>query len=379
MIPYGRQSIDEDDIAAVVEVLRSDWLTQGPAVANFEAGIAERVEAKYAVSFANGTAALHAAMAAGGIGPKHHVLTSPLSFVASANCARYVGASVGFVDIDPLTWNLDPQAVTRCDALVAVHYAGLACDLERLAFRPRVVIEDACHALGARTNSGPVGNCAHSDMTVFSFHPVKSITCGEGGIVTTNSLELAESMRRFRSHGTVPKPQYGGWYYEVETLGFNYRLSDLQAALGLSQLDKLATFVAMRNALADRYRRLFHERNTGGIVLPPSAGPGAKHAYHLFPILVSQRRDVYDALRARDIGTQVHYVPIYRHPLYADSNVNPLDFPFTEHVYSGILSLPLHPTLTRSDQDIVVDTVIQAIHQGSEHPTTSNDESAHAA
>ena len=379
MIPYGRQSIDEDDIAAVVEVLRSDWLTQGPAVANFEAGIAERVEAKYAVSFANGTAALHAAIVAGGIGPKHHVLTSPLSFVASANCARYVGASVGFVDIDPSTWNLDPRAVTKCDALVAVHYAGLPCELDRLAFRPRVVIEDACHALGARTPAGPVGNCAHSDMTVFSFHPVKSITCGEGGIVTTNSRELAESMRRFRSHGTVPKPQYGGWYYEVETLGFNYRLTDLQAALGLSQLDKLATFVAMRNALADRYRRLFRERNVGGIVLPPVALDGAKHAYHLFPILVSERRRVYDALRARDIGTQVHYVPIYRHPLYADSNVSALDFPFTEHVYSGILSLPLHPTLTRSDQDIVVDTVIQAIHQGSEHPTTSNDESAHAA
>ena len=379
MIPYGRQSIDEDDIAAVVDVLRSDWLTQGPAVANFEAGIAERVEAKYAVSFANGTAALHAAIVAGGIGPKHHVLTSPLSFVASANCARYVGASVGFVDIDPSTWNLDPRAVTKCDALVAVHYAGLPCELDRLAFRPRVVIEDACHALGARTPAGPVGNCAHSDMTVFSFHPVKSITCGEGGIVTTNSRELAESMRRFRSHGTVPKPQYGGWYYEVETLGFNYRLTDLQAALGLSQLDKLATFVAMRNALADRYRRLFRERNVGGIVLPPVALDGAKHAYHLFPILVSERRRVYDALRARDIGTQVHYVPIYRHPLYADSNVSALDFPFTEHVYSGILSLPLHPTLTRSDQDIVVDTVIQAIHQGSEHPTTSNDESAHAA
>ena len=379
MIPYGRQSIDEDDIAAVVEVLRSDWLTQGPAVANFEAGIAERVEAKYAVSFANGTAALHAAIVAGGIGPKHHVLTSPLSFVASANCARYVGASVGFVDIDPSTWNLDPRAVTKCDALVAVHYAGLPCELDRLAFRPRVVIEDACHALGARTPAGPVGNCAHSDMTVFSFHPVKSITCGEGGIVTTNSRELAESMRRFRSHGTVPKPQYGGWYYEVETLGFNYRLTDLQAALGLSQLDKLATFVAMRNALADRYRRLFRERNVGGIVLPPVALDGAKHAYHLFPILVSERRRVYDALRARDIGTQVHYVPIYRHPLYADSNVSALDFPFTEHVYSGILSLPLHPTLTRSDQDIVVDTVIQAIHEGSKHPTSSNDESAHAA
>lgn len=365
MIPYGRQSIDEDDIAAVVQVLRSDWLTQGPAVANFEAGIAERVDAKYAVSFANGTAALHAAMAAGGIGPKHHVLTSPLSFVASANCARYVGASVGFVDIDPSTWNLDPRAVTQCDALVAVHYAGLPCELEGLKVRPRVIIEDACHALGARTAAGPVGNCAYSDMTVFSFHPVKSITCGEGGVVTTNSLELAESMRRFRSHGTVAKPQYGGWYYEVETLGFNYRLTDLQAALGLSQLDKLATFVAMRNALADRYRRVFRDLSNGGIVLPPAAAPGSKHAYHLFPILVSQRRNVYDALRARDIGTQVHYVPIYRHPLYADSFVNPLDFPFTEHVYSGILSLPLHPTLTRGEQDIVIETVIEAVQSNS--------------
>ncbi len=381
MIPYGRQSIDEDDIAAVVEVLRGDWLTQGPAVSEFEAAIATRVEARFAVAFANGTAALHGAMAAGGIGTQHRVLTSPLSFVASANSARYVGASVGFVDIDPETWNLDPRQVGPCDALVAVHYAGLPVDLSALAFRPRVVIEDACHALGARTPDGPVGNCAHSDMTVFSFHPVKSITCGEGGVVTTNSAELAAALRTFRNHGMVAKPQYGGWYYEVASLGFNYRLTDLQAALGRSQLEKLSTFVAMRNALADRYRRAFREREAGGLVLAPSPGLGVKHAYHLFPVLVSDRRRVYESLRAQDIGVQVHYVPIYRHPIYADTGVSPLDFPITEHVYSGLLSLPLHPTLARSEQDFVIDAVIEAVH-GTNSSSASHDhgnDAAHAA
>ncbi len=360
MIPYGRQSIDEDDIAAVVEVLRGDWLTQGPAVAAFEDALATRVEAQYAVAFCNGTAALHGAVAAAGIGPDHHVVTSPLSFVASANCARYVGASVGFADIDPTTWNVDLQKLPQCDALVAVHYAGLPVDFTRMHSRPSIIIEDACQSLGARTALGPVGNCAASDMTVFSFHPVKSITCGEGGIVTTNSAEFAESLRRFRSHGTVPKPEHGGWYYEVETLGFNYRMTDMQAALGRSQLDKLATFVAMRNALADRYRRGFRDRGAVGVVLPPMAPTGTKHAYHLFPVLVSDRRRVFEELRTEGIGVQVHFVPIYRHPLYADCGANPTDFPVTEHVYAGVLSLPLHPTLSKRDQDKVIDAVVAA-------------------
>jgi dTDP-4-amino-4,6-dideoxygalactose transaminase len=240
VIPYGRQCIDDDDVEAVVKVLRGDFLTQGPMVEHFEEQLAATVEARYAVAFSNGTAALHAACAAAGLGAGDLVVTTPLTFVASANCARYVGASVDFVDIEPGTLNLDPSLVpAHADALVAVHFAGLPVALDRLAHRPRVVLEDAAHAIGARTPDGPVGNGAHSDMTTFSFHPVKTVTTGEGGAVTTNDPALAERLRRFRSHGVVHKPEQGGWYYEVETLGFNYRLTDLHAALGASQLTKL--------------------------------------------------------------------------------------------------------------------------------------------
>ena len=268
MIPYGRQTIDDDDIAAVVATLRSDWLTGGPRVDDFEKTLAAYTGARHAVAFSNGTAALHGALATAGIGHGDRVLTSPLSFVASANCARYVGARAGFVDIDPHTLNLDPAKVGPCDALVAVHYAGLPVDLRALPERPAIIVEDAAHALGARTPDGSVGNCARSDMCTFSFHPVKALTTAEGGAVTTNSDDLADALRRFRSHGTVPKPEHGGWYYEVETLGFNYRLTDLQAALGLSQIPKLDAFVARRNDLAARYRM----RLTGlPIELPPAA------------------------------------------------------------------------------------------------------------
>lgn len=353
-VPYGRQAIDETDIAAVVAVLRGDWLTQGPAIAEFEAALAQRVGAAHAVAFANGTAALHASLAVAGIGPGHTVVTSPLSFAASANCARYVGARPGFVDIDPTTLNLDVEAIGTPDALVAVHYAGLPVDLARLRHRPPVVVEDAAHALGATTPDGPVGNCAHSDMTCFSFHPVKVITTGEGGAVTTNSADLAAALRRFRSHGMVPKPEHGGWYYEIESLGYNYRITDIQAALGSSQLAKLGPFVSMRNALAERYRRLLAELP---VTLPPAAPNGWKHAYHLFAIRVADRRRVYEGLRAAGINTQVHYVPIYRHPLNADLGLSPAEFPETEAAYDGLLSLPLYPTLTKSDQDRVVDTL----------------------
>ena len=358
-IPYGRQSIDDDDIEAVVEVLRGDWLTQGPAVESFEELLASKVQARFAVAFANGTAALHASMVAGGIGHNHSVVTSPLSFAASANCARYVGAEPAFVDIDPTTLNLDVSAVGRCDALVAVHYAGLPVDLASLRVRPRLVVEDAAHALGASTVDGPVGNCAHSDMTVFSFHPVKTITTGEGGAVTTNDPELAERLRRFRSHGIVRKPEQGGWYYEIEELGYNYRITDIQAALGSSQLQRLGSFVAMRNALARRYRQLLD--GVDGIELPPVAPEGVTHAYHLFPVRVRDRHAVYDAMRAANIGVQVHYVPIYRHPIYADLHCSAAEYPETEAAYEGLLSLPMFPALTKSDQDRVVETLITAL------------------
>ena len=248
--------------------------------------------------------------------------------------------------------------MSDCDALVAVHYTGLPVDLSALTTRPRVLVEDAAHALGARTPDGPVGNCARSDMCTFSFHPVKAVTTGEGGAVTTNSDELAAALRRFRNHGIVPKPEHGGWYYEIENLGFNYRLTDIQAALGTSQLAKLDAFVDRRNEIAHRYRELL-----AGLPLdlPPEAPPGVRHAYHLFVIRVENRRAVYDALHAAGIAVQVHYVPIYRHPLYADTGRTAADFPETERAYEGLLSLPMFPALTDTEQDRVVEVLTQCL------------------
>ena len=351
MIPYGRQSIDDDDIAAVVEVLKGDWLTTGPHVEAFEAALCEAVDAPHAVAFANGTAALHGACAVAGLGPGDRVGTSSLSFVASANCARFVGAEPQLLDIDPLTLNLDPEQVPALDGLVAVHFAGLPVDLTLLRSRPRVVIEDAAHALGARAPDGPVGNCAHSDLCCFSFHPVKAITTGEGGAVTTRSAELAEHLRRFRSHGTVARPDIAGWRYDVVDLGYNYRLTDMQAALGTSQLTKLDKFLGRREAIAARYREAFA---SVACELPPEAPPGWRHGLHLFPIRVQGRDRVYDDLRAAGIGVQVHYRPIHQHPLYAKDAPS---LPNVEQAGATILSLPLHPGLTDAD----VETVIAAV------------------
>jgi dTDP-4-amino-4,6-dideoxygalactose transaminase len=275
-----------------------------------------------------------------------------LSFAASATCARYVGTTPTFVDIDPATLNLDLAALPDdCDAVVAVHYAGLPVDLTQLVHRPRVVIEDAAHAIGAHTPDGPVGNCAHSDMCMFSFHPVKTITTGEGGAVTTNSPELAERLRRFRNHEIVPKHDEGGWFYEIAQLGFNYRMTDLQAALGTSQLGKLDRFIKRRNELAARYRELLVDLP---VVLPPAAPAGWRHGYHLFPVRMPDRRAAFDRMRASGVGVQVHFIPIYRHPLYADLGISPDDYPNTEDAYSGLLSLPLFPDLTEDEQDTVV-------------------------
>src|SRR4051794_20649778 len=358
MIPYGRQSIDDDDIVAVIDVLRGDWLTCGPAVERFEAALCDVTGAKFAVAMANGTAALHGAMWAAGLGPGSLVATSPLSFHASASCALYVGADVRFVDIDPKTLNADPGALPDCDAFVAVHYAGLPVDLGALGHRPHVIVEDAAHALGAVTPDGPVGNCARSDMCCFSFHPVKAVTTAEGGAVTTNSAELAARLRRFRSHGSVPDPEQGGWYYEIEELGYNFRISDLQCALGVSQLGKLARFVDRRDKIAERYRE---ELADLPLELPPDAPLGSRHGYHLFPVRVSNRRHVYDELRAAGIGVQVHYVPIYRHPVYARMGFAARDYPETEKAYEGLLSLPMYPGLTRGQQDRVIKRLAAAL------------------
>lgn len=356
MIPYGRQSLDEDDIQAVTQVLKGNWLTQGPHVAEFERAIADAVHARHAVAFASGTVALHAAVAAAGLGPESVVAAPSLTFVASANCGRYVGAHVALVDIDPQTLNIDlAQIPTEAEAVVAVHYAGLPVDLAVLGTtRPRVVIEDAAHALGASTPDGPVGSCAHSDMCMFSFHPVKAITTGEGGMITTNSDELDHLLRRFRNHGITRKPQVAEWYYEVDDVGTNGRLTDMQAALGTSQLSKLGRFILRRNELADRYRA---ELAKLPIVLPPEAPAGWRHAYHLFAIRVQNRGHVYAQLRDRGVATQVHYVPVHHHPLYAAAAAT--DLPHTDEAYQGLLSIPLFPSMSDEDQT----KVIEALHE----------------
>lgn len=359
MIPYGRQSIDDDDIAAVVAAMRTDFLTQGPAVAAFEDALVEATGATYAIAFANGTAALHAAVAVAGLGAGDTVATSPLSFAASANCARYVGAAVEFVDVDRATLNIDVAALpTDIDAVVAVHYAGLPVDLARLRHRPRVVIEDAAHAIGALTPDGPVGNCAHSDMCCFSFHPVKTVTTGEGGAVTTNSDDLAAALRRFRHHGISKSSDSPHWQYDIPELGYNYRLTDIQAALGASQLTKLERFVVRRNEIADRYRAAFADDSR--IELPPAAPAGWRHAYHLFPIQVDDRDRVFEDLRAKDIGVQVHYVPTYRFGAYAGSG-DPAEFPATEQAFQRMISLPMFPALTDEEQSQVIDIVRELV------------------
>lgn len=361
MIPYGRQHIDEGDVDAVAEVLRGDWLTQGPTVERFERAVADHVGARHAVAFSSGTAALHGAAAAAGLGPGDLVVTSPLTFIASANCARYVGATPALVDIDPATLNLDLSAVPpSADAVVAVHYAGLPVDLAGWSRRTRVVIEDAAHALGALTPDGPVGSCAHSDMTCFSFHPVKPITTAEGGMVTTNDDQLAERLRRFRSHGTERRPDEGGWAYAVVELGFNYRMSDLHAALGLHQLPSLDRFIGRRNEIADRYRSLL----AGVVGLPPAAPTGTRHGHHLFPVLVPDRRRVYDGLRAAGIAAQVHYVPVHHHPISAGTALPAGGLPVCDAVYDQLLSLPVFPDLTDDEVDLVATTLTRVVGGG---------------
>lgn len=351
-LTYGRQSVDQADINAVVDVLTGDWLTQGPAVERFEQGICEVTGARFAVSFTSGTAALHGAIAVSGLGPGDVVATPALTFVASAACALYIGATPTLVDIDPSTLNIDLRSVpSGVDGLVAVHFAGLPVNLRELSRRPRVVIEDAAHALGASTPDGPVGNCAHSDMTCFSFHPVKPITTGEGGAVTTNRPDLAAALRRFRNHGIERTPEVAPWHYEVRSLGFNYRLTDIQAALGASQLGKLPRFIDRRNEIAARYRVALASMP---IELPPAAPAGSIHGYHLFAVQVDDRRRVFEGLRELGIGVQVHYVPVHHHPHYGFLGVTPDDLPHTEAAYARLLSLPMYPSLTDSDIDRVV-------------------------
>jgi UDP-4-amino-4,6-dideoxy-N-acetyl-beta-L-altrosamine transaminase len=355
MISYGRQSINDSDVDAVVQTLRGDWLTQGPAIEEFEAAVAEYVGVKFAVAYSSGTSALHGAAAAAELGPGDILVTSPLTFMASANAARFVGAQPQLVDIEAATWNIDMDAVPKnARAVVPVHFAGLPVNLQGRKSPHQIIIEDAAHALGALTPDGPVGNCANSDMCCFSFHPVKPITTGEGGMVTTNDPELADRLRRFRSHGIVRMPEKGAWYYEITDLGFNYRMTDIQAAIGVSQMKRLNEFMTRRNEIADRYRSKMSGLD---LALPPTAGDNYRHGYHLFAVMVKDRHRIFDGMREAGIGVQVHYVPVHHHPISTDIGLHPGDMPVCDSVYEQLISLPIHPGLSNKEQDFVVETL----------------------
>lgn len=380
MIPYGRQSIDQSDIDAVVAALRSDWLTQGPAVPAFEQAMAARCGAAHGVAVCNATAALHIACLALGVGPGDWVWTSPNTFLASANCARYCGAQVDFVEIDPHTYNMCPQALAAKLAaaaknnslpkvIIPVHFAGQPCDMAEIAVLAKQygcrVIEDASHAIGATYRDIPIGACRYCDITIFSFHPVKIITSGEGGMALTNDESLARHMARLRSHGIVresaelAEESHGPWYYEQTELGFNYRLTDLQAALGHSQLQRLDTFIAARRRLADRYDRLLADLP----VITPRRAPERESAWHLYPVRVAaeKRRAVFENLRSQKIGVQVHYIPVHLQPDYRRLGFTAGDFPEAEAYYRQAFSLPLYADLSDADQDYVVAALQQAL------------------
>lgn len=376
-IPYARQDISDEDIAAVVEALRAPLLTQGPLAERFEAEFAAAVGARYAVVFNSGTAALHGAYAAAGVGPGRGVITSPITFAATANAARYLGAPVRFVDVDPSTILVDPAAAAAKDpkdlgVLVPVHFGGQVADLEALAAlaaaRNWMLIEDAAHALGAsyRTADGRthrVGACAHSAMCCFSLHPVKHITTGEGGVVTTNDPALAAVLRRFRTHGiTRDRHQLqqddGPWYYEQFELGFNYRLTDFQCALGSSQLRRLPEFVARRRDIARQYT----DRLRSVLGVRPIGIPAWSYgAYHLYVIRVPApiRRPLFDALRAAGINANVHYIPVYRHPYYRATGFAGFALPNAESYYGNALSLPMYARLSDADVARVVGCIAE--------------------
>jgi perosamine synthetase len=375
LLPYGRQSVDDDDIAAVTEVLKSDWLTTGPKVADFEQTVAARVGAGHAVAVSNGTAALHAAAFAVGIGPGDEVIVPALTFAASANCVRYQGGTVIFADIRPDTLNLDPAAVEplitqRTRAIIAVDYSGQPADLDGLSALCRerniTLVEDAAHALGAFYRGRAVGSIAH--MTTFSFHPVKHITTGEGGMVTTSDPALDVRLRAFRNHGITSDHRQrsiaGSWFYEMVELGFNYRMTDFQCALGISQLAKLDRWLERRRATAARYTTAFEDLPE---VIAPTVLPDRTSAWHLYPVrlnlerLTVGRAEVFRALRAENIGVNVHYIPVPWHPYYQRLGYTKGQWPVAEDAYERLISLPMFHAMTDADADDVINAVHKVI------------------
>ncbi|MDP2759420.1 MAG: UDP-4-amino-4,6-dideoxy-N-acetyl-beta-L-altrosamine transaminase [Sideroxyarcus sp.] len=384
VIPYGRQDISEADIKAVVDVLRSDYLTQGPAVPAFEKSLADYCGVQHAVAANSATSALHIACLALGVGPDDVVWTTPATFVASANCALYCGASVDFVDIDPRTYNMSAERLTEKLAqaersgklpkvVIPVHLCGQPCDMaaihalgQRYGFK---IIEDASHAIGGKYRSEPIGNCRYSDITVFSFHPVKIITTGEGGMAMTNDAQLAKRMQLLRSHGItrdvnemthVPD---GPWYYQQIDLGYNYRMTDLQAALGLSQMQRLDEFVAKRHAIADAYDRLLADIP----VVTPWQHGDAYSGLHLYVVRLKldkigkTHRQVFEALRAEGVGVNLHYIPVHTQPYYESLGFVRGDYPEAERYYAEAISLPMYPGLIESQQMRVVDALSKVL------------------
>jgi UDP-4-amino-4,6-dideoxy-N-acetyl-beta-L-altrosamine transaminase len=376
-IPYGRQDINQADIDAVIEVLRSDYLTQGPAIERFERMVAEYCGVKYAVAVASATAGLHIACLAAGLGSGDLLWTVPNTFVASANCGLYCGATVDFVDIDPKTYNLSISALTEKLAIAAergklpkilipVHFAGQSCDLEAVAKLSQQygfqVIEDAAHGIGGRYRDRPIGCCEFSDLTVFSFHPVKIITTAEGGMVTTNNQDLYDRLIRFRSHGITRDPRFmegesdGPWYYQQLELGYHYRITDLQAALGSSQMERLDDFVNRRHELVERY----NVELKGLPLTTPYQHPDTYPSWHLYPIRLQldriklSHREVFEALRAAEIGVNVHYIPVHTQPYYQRLGFKWGDFPESERYYQEEISLPLYYSLSDGRQDRVI-------------------------
>lgn len=375
-ISYGRQNITNEDIEAVVNVLNGDYLTQGPSIELFERAFANYIGAKYAIAVSNGTAALHLCALALNVNEKSKVITSPITFAASANCIRYCNGEVHFVDINPDTFTIDTKKLNQLieskpkgyfDGIIPVDFAGFPVNMEEIkeiaAENNLWIIEDACHAPGAKFISKNnvkhnSGNGEFADLAIFSFHPVKHIATGEGGMITTNNKELYDRLNILRTHGITKNPDillenHGGWYYEMQELGYNYRLTDFQAALGINQLKRAEEGIRRRNEIAEKY---FNELGGLPITLPKQF-ENYEHAYHLFIIQTDRRKELYDFLKKASIFTQVHYIPVHLMPYYKNLGWEKGDFPVSENYYNKCLSLPMYPSLTEQEQEYVIEQI----------------------